>query len=192
MSPREILWRMRAFLRDQVDRLLVGPAGDDVVMGCVSPLNDQGAVIPKIALLMSSWEQTVAGVQLSRFCASGLEAVNLAAMKVASGWEDLVVAGGVESMSRAPMGSDGGAWSDDPETNPHLFRFTDGDPGDQANPIRRAASRLEARFVTVYRQGAFDPEQFLLQSWKRTPTIQWFLLTFEGEGRILSERITAR
>jgi acetyl-CoA C-acetyltransferase len=90
---------------------------DDLVMGCVSPLGEQGAVIPKIALLMSSWDQSVAGVQLSRFCASGLEAVNLAAMKVASGWEDLVVAGGVESMSRVPMGSDGGAWVEDPETN---------------------------------------------------------------------------
>jgi acetyl-CoA C-acetyltransferase len=90
---------------------------DDVVMGCVSPLGEQGSVIPKIALLMSSWDQSVAGVQLSRFCASGLEAVNLAAMKVASGWEDLVVAGGVESMSRVPMGSDGGAWAEDPETN---------------------------------------------------------------------------
>ncbi len=90
---------------------------DDVVMGCVSPLDEQGAVIPKIALLMSSWDQSVAGMQLSRFCASGLEAVNLAAMKVASGWENLVVAGGVESMSRVPMGADGGAWAEDPETN---------------------------------------------------------------------------
>ena len=68
---------------------------DDLVMGCVSPLKDQGAVLPRIALLMSSWDQSVAGVQLNRFCASGLEAVNMAAMKVASGWEDLVVAGGV-------------------------------------------------------------------------------------------------
>ncbi|MGE0542160.1 MAG: acetyl-CoA C-acetyltransferase [Dehalococcoidia bacterium] len=90
---------------------------DDLVMGCVSPLNDQGSVLPRIALLTTSWSQRVAGMQVSRFCASGLEAVNLAAMKVASGWEDLVVAGGVESMSRVPMGSDGGAWSDDPETH---------------------------------------------------------------------------
>ncbi|MEZ5497913.1 MAG: acetyl-CoA C-acetyltransferase [Steroidobacteraceae bacterium] len=90
---------------------------DDVVMGCVSPLNDQGSVLPRFAVLAADWSQSVAGVQLNRFCASGLEAVNMAAMKVASGWEDLVVAGGVESMSRVPMGSDGGAWSDDPETN---------------------------------------------------------------------------
>lgn len=90
---------------------------DDMVLGCVAPLGDQGADIAKIALLTSSWDQSVAGVQLNRFCASGLESVNMAAMKVASGWEDLVVAGGVESMSRVAMGSDGGAWANDPETN---------------------------------------------------------------------------
>ncbi len=90
---------------------------DDLVLGCVSPLADQGGDIAKIALLASSWDQSVAGVQMHRFCASGLEAVNTAAMKVASGWEDLVVAGGVESMSRVPMGSDGGAWAHDPMTN---------------------------------------------------------------------------
>lgn len=92
---------------------------DDLVMGCTGPLDEQGAVLPKIALLNSSWDQGVAGMQLNRFCASGLEAVNLAAMKVASGWEDLVVAGGFESMSRVRMGSDGGAWAEDPETNMH-------------------------------------------------------------------------
>lgn len=90
---------------------------DDLVMGCVAPVGEQGAVIPRIALLASSWDQSVAGVQLNRFCASGLEAVNMAAMKVASGWEDMVVAGGVESMSRVPMAADGGAWFQDPETN---------------------------------------------------------------------------
>ena len=90
---------------------------DDLVLGCVAPLGDQGADIARIALLASSWDESVAGTQMHRFCASGLEAVNTAAMKIASGWEDLVVAGGVESMSRVPMGSDGGAWSNDPYTN---------------------------------------------------------------------------
>ena len=90
---------------------------DDVVMGCVSPVGEQGSVIPKTALLKAGWDVRVAGVQINRFCASGLEAVNLAAQKVASGWEDLVIAGGVESMSRVPMGSDGGAWAQDPATN---------------------------------------------------------------------------
>jgi acetyl-CoA C-acetyltransferase len=90
---------------------------DDVVLGCVTPIGDQGADIAKTAAIKAGLPDTVAGVQLNRFCASGLEAVNIAAQKVASGWEDLVFAGGVESMSRVPMGSDGGAWAMDPETN---------------------------------------------------------------------------
>lgn len=90
---------------------------EDVVLGCVTPVGDQGADIAKTATLAAGWDEKVAGMQLNRFCASGLEAVNTAAMKVASGWEDLVVAGGVESMSRIPMGSDGGAWALDPATN---------------------------------------------------------------------------
>lgn len=87
---------------------------DDIVMGCVTPLGEQGAVIPKTAAIIAKWDDRVAGQQINRFCASGLEAVNLAAMKVASGWEDLVVAGGIECMSRVPMGSDSTC---DPATN---------------------------------------------------------------------------
>ena len=90
---------------------------DDVVMGVVSPVGEQGSVIAKVAALRAGWDFRCSGVQLNRFCASGLEAVNLAAQKVRSGWEDLVVAGGVESMSRVPLGADGGAWAQDPETN---------------------------------------------------------------------------
>jgi acetyl-CoA C-acetyltransferase len=90
---------------------------DDVVLGCVTPIGDQGADIAKTAAIKAGLPDTVAGVQLNRFCASGLEAINIAAQKVASGWEDMVLAGGVESMSRVPMGSDGGAWGLDPETN---------------------------------------------------------------------------
>ena len=92
-------------------------AVDDVVMGVVSPIGEQGSVIAKVAALKAGWDWRCAGVQIHRFCASGLEAVNLAAQKVRSGWEDLVVAGGVESMSRVPIGSDGGAWAQDPATN---------------------------------------------------------------------------
>lgn len=99
-------------------RLAFDPAQlDDVVMGVVSPVGEQGSVIAKTAALKAGWDFRVAGMQINRFCASGLEAVNLAAQKVASGWEDMVVAGGVESMSRVPIGSDGGAWAQDPETN---------------------------------------------------------------------------
>ncbi|PUA81327.1 acetyl-CoA C-acetyltransferase [Nocardioides currus] len=89
---------------------------DDVVLGVVSPIGDQGGDIAKTAALKAGYPETVAGVQLNRFCASGLEAVNQAAQRVASGWEDLILAGGVESMSRVAMGSDGGAWAMDPKT----------------------------------------------------------------------------
>ncbi|ATH82519.1 acetyl-CoA C-acetyltransferase [Pseudomonas sp. KHPS1] len=92
---------------------------DDIVLGCVTPVGDQGADMAKTAAMVADWDVSVAGVQLNRFCASGLEAVNMGAMKVRSGFEDLVVVGGVESMSRVPMGSDGGAWVMDPETNIH-------------------------------------------------------------------------
>ena len=90
---------------------------EDVVLGVVSPIGDQGSVISRTAALVAGLPETAAGVQLDRFCASGLEAVNTAAETVRSGWEQLIVAGGVESMSRVPMGSDGGAWMMDPETN---------------------------------------------------------------------------
>ncbi|MGZ8737046.1 MAG: acetyl-CoA C-acetyltransferase [Nocardioides sp.] len=89
---------------------------DDVVLGVVSPIGDQGSDIAKTAALKAGYPDTVAGVQLNRFCASGLEAVNQAAARVRSGFEDLILAGGVESMSRVPMGSDGGSWASDPAT----------------------------------------------------------------------------
>ena len=89
---------------------------DDVVMGCVTPVGEQGSCIAKTAALAAGWDFRASGVQLNRFCASGLEAVNMAAMKVRSGWEDLVVAGGVESMSRVPLGTDRGPWACDPQT----------------------------------------------------------------------------
>jgi len=90
---------------------------DDIVLGVVSPIGDQGSDIARIAAIAAGLPDSVAGVQENRFCASGLEAVNLAAAKVRSGWEDLVLAGGVESMSRVPMASDGGAWAMDPMTS---------------------------------------------------------------------------
>jgi len=89
---------------------------DDLVLGVVSPIGDQGGDIAKTAALAAGLPDTVAGVQLNRFCASGLEAVNQAASRVRGGFEDLILAGGVESMSRVPMGSDGGAWASDPST----------------------------------------------------------------------------
>ncbi|WP_405997446.1 acetyl-CoA C-acetyltransferase [Streptomyces sp. NBC_00829] len=103
-------------LRDRFPGL--DPAAiDDIVLGVVGPVGDQGSDIARISAIAAGLPDTVAGVQENRFCASGLEAVNMAAMKIRSGWEDLVLAGGVESMSRVPMASDGGAWFADPMTN---------------------------------------------------------------------------
>lgn len=136
---------------------------DDVVLGCVTPIGDQGADIAKTAALAADWDMKVAGVQLNRFCASGLEAVNTCAMKIRSGWEDLVVAGGVESMSRVPMGSDGGPWALDPGTNLHTgfvpqgvgadliatlegFSRTDVDQFASISQDRAAAARSEGLF----------------------------------------------
>jgi len=115
------VWLLRTLFQAMQQRLALDTAlVDDVVLGCVTPLGEQGADIARTAVLDAQWAQTVAGVTQSRFCASGLESVNLAAAKVKSGWEDLVVAGGVESMSRWPMGSDGGAWVLDPRVNQTL------------------------------------------------------------------------
>jgi acetyl-CoA C-acetyltransferase len=115
------VWLLRTLLRamqqrNDLDTSLV----DDVVLGCVTPIGEQGADIARTAVLDADWAESCAGVTQSRFCASGLESINLAAAKVASGFEDLVVAGGVESMSRWPMGSDGGAWFMDPRINQKL------------------------------------------------------------------------
>ena len=85
---------------------------DDVVLGCVTPLLEQGFDIARAAVLLSSWDEGVPGVQLNRFCSSGLEAVQQASGRIRSGWEHLIVAGGVESMSRVPMGADMGAYMD--------------------------------------------------------------------------------
>jgi len=97
--------------RNDLDTSLV----EDVVLGCVEPVGEQGAVIARVAALHAGYAETASGVQINRFCASGLEAVNMATAQVMSGQSDLVVGGGVESMSRVPMGSSGGAWSADPQ-----------------------------------------------------------------------------
>lgn len=89
----------------------------DMILGIVTPLGDQGMDLPRIAALAANMPDTVAGVQINRFCASGLTSINLAAQKIRSGWDELIIAGGVESMSRVPMGTDGGSWATDPATN---------------------------------------------------------------------------
>ena len=89
---------------------------DDLILGCLTPLGDQGADIAKTAAIAAGLPDTVAGMQINRYCSSGLEAINIAAQKVRAGWDQMLLAGGVESMSRVPMGSDGGPWAMDPET----------------------------------------------------------------------------
>ena len=137
---------------------------DDVVLGCVSPVGDQGADIAKTAALKAGLPDTVAGVQVNRFCASGLEAVNIAAQKVASGWEDLVFAGGVESMSRVPMGSDGGAWAMDPETNYDTYFIPQGVGADliatvegfTRDDVDAYATRSQERAAAAWDAGKFS------------------------------------
>jgi len=90
---------------------------DDAIIGCTAPVGEQGSNIAKTAMMAAGWDQIVSGVQIDRFCASALESISMAATKVMSGWADLMVAGGVDSMSRVPMGSSGGAWAEDPETS---------------------------------------------------------------------------
>ncbi|MCP8707608.1 acetyl-CoA C-acetyltransferase [Streptomyces thermocarboxydus] len=139
-------------------------AVDDIVLGVVSPLGDQGADIARTAAVLAGLPDTVAGVQENRFCASGLEAVNMAAMKVRSGWEDLVLAGGVESMSRVPMGSDGGAWSSDPRTNHDTGFVPQGVGADliatiegfSRHDVDSYAALSQERAATAWKEGRYD------------------------------------
>ena len=159
------VWLLRTLLKAMESRNALNTAlVDDVVLGCVTPVGEQGADIARTAVLDAEWAESCAGVTQSRFCASGLESVNLAAAKVKSGWEDLVVAGGVESMSRWAMGSDGGAWVMDPRINQKLGFVPQGVGADLIATIegwhradvdafalrshqRAAAARAEGRFL---------------------------------------------
>lgn len=137
---------------------------EDIVLGCVTPIADQGGDIAKTAAIAAGWSDNVSGVQINRFCASGLEAVNLAAMKIRSGWEDLVVAGGVESMSRIAMGSDGGPWALDPETNLKAGFVPQGVGADliatldgySRNDVDEFAANSQAKAAAAQKAGHFD------------------------------------
>jgi acetyl-CoA C-acetyltransferase len=137
---------------------------DDIILGCVTAVGDQGMVISRTAALVAGLPHTVAGVTLNRFCASGLEAVNSAAQKVRAGWDDLILAGGVESMSRVPMGSDGGAWAMDPDTNYETGFVPQGISADllatveglTRDDVDAYASRSHHRAAKAWADGAFD------------------------------------
>ncbi|MFI6865549.1 acetyl-CoA C-acetyltransferase [Nocardia sp. NPDC050406] len=136
---------------------------DDIVLGVVTPVGDQGMDIAKTAAIASGLPDTVAGVQLNRFCASGLEAVNTAAQKVAAGWDQLILAGGVESMSRVPMGSDGGAYMMDPATSYDNFVVPQGVGADLCATIEgfsrtavdEYAARSQERAAAAWSGGYF-------------------------------------
>lgn len=112
ITPIQLATQMLQAIRDR--NALDTADVDDVILGCVAPVGEQGTDIARLAVLTAGYAETVAGVQINRFCASGLEATNIAIAKVMSGEAQMVVAGGVESMSRVPMGADGGAWASDP------------------------------------------------------------------------------
>ena len=136
---------------------------DDIVIGCVTPIGDQGADIAKTAAIAAGWDDNLGGVTINRFCASGLEAVNIAAMKIRSGWEHLVVAGGVESMSRETMGSDGGAWANDPQTNVNLAFMPQGIGADliatlggfSRTDVDTFAMKSHQKAAAAWQRGAF-------------------------------------
>ncbi|MCB2088989.1 MAG: acetyl-CoA C-acetyltransferase [Sphingomonadaceae bacterium] len=119
VTPLELSTQVLQALRDrnELDTSLV----DDVAFGCVSPVGEQGAVVSRTAVLNAGYAETTSAIQVNRFCGSGLEAVNIAAAKVISGEADMAIGGGVESMSRVPMGSDGGAWPTDPQSAFHNY-----------------------------------------------------------------------
>ncbi|MBM6591174.1 acetyl-CoA C-acetyltransferase [Brevibacterium sp. RIT 803] len=137
---------------------------DDMVLGVVSPVGEQGGDIARTAALVAGLDESVAGVQVNRFCASGLEAVNIAAQKVGSGFENLVLAGGVESMSRVPLGSDGGAWAQDPTTNFDTYFVPQGISADliattegfSRTDIDEFAEESQKRAANAWKNGYFE------------------------------------
>ena len=163
ISPVHLLRNLFDGLRTRHD--LDTSRVDDVVLGCVTPVGEQGMDIARTAVLYSDWDQGVPGMTLSRFCASGLEAVNLAAMKVRSGEEQLVVAGGVESMSRWPFGADGGALFHDPQVNTKLGSVPQGIGADliatlegfSREEVDGFAVRSHERAAEARGHGWFDP-----------------------------------
>ena len=136
---------------------------DDVVLGCVSPVGEQGADIARIAVLNADYAETTAGVQVDRFCASGLEACNMAASKVMTGEADMAIGGGVESMSRVPMGASGGAWSTDPQVALKTYFTPQGIGADtiatkwgfSRDDVDAFAVESQKRAATAWKEGRF-------------------------------------
>ncbi|MFV0645325.1 MAG: acetyl-CoA C-acetyltransferase [Sphingomonadaceae bacterium] len=153
VTPLELSVQVLAAMRER--SALADDAVEDVAFGCVSPVGEQGAVITRTALLNAGYAQTVSGIQVNRFCGSGLEACNIAAAKVMAGECDLAMGGGVESMSRVPMGSDGGAWPTDPQSAFHNYFVPQGISADLiATLYGFSRDDLDAYAVESHRRAA--------------------------------------
>ena len=162
VSPVELLAQVLAALRDRngLDTALV----EDVIAGCGSPIGEQGSAIGRSAVLAADYASTVPGQQIHRFCSSGLEAVNLAAAKVVSGQCELVIGCGVESMSRIPIGSSGGAWSSDPSLAYKIYFVPQGISADliatlnghSRNDVDAYAAESQSRAAAAWQEGRFD------------------------------------
>jgi len=147
--------------RNQLDTSLV----DDIILGCVTPIGEQGANIARVAALYSGWDESVPGVTLNRFCASGLESINMAAMKIMSGMEDLIVAGGIESMSRVRMGSDGGAWYEDKDVSKQLNYVPQGISADLIATMEDfSREQLDSFAANSQKKAAFATENGFFKS----------------------------
>jgi acetyl-CoA C-acetyltransferase len=179
VKPIELLAGLLKSLkkRNKLDTALI----DDMLIGCVTPIDDQGADIAKAALLYASWSENVAGVQLNRFCASGLEAVNLAAMKIRSGWEEMIVAGGVESMSRIKMESDGGAIMFDPEVSSKIGSVPQGISADLIATIEGFSREDVDAF-------ALSSQQKTEHAWKNNHFKKSVIPIFDKNGLLILEK----
>lgn len=161
VTPVELASQTLRALRDrnELDTSIV----DDVVLGCVAPVGEQGADIARIAALNADYAESVPGKQINRFCASGLEAVNTAAAQVMSGQSDMVIGGGVEAMSRVPMGSDGGAWPTDPQVAQKLYFVPQGISADliatkfgfSREDLDEYAAESQRRAANAWEEGRF-------------------------------------
>ncbi len=162
ITPVQLATQVLQALRDRtrIDTADV----DDVILGCVSPVAEQGADIARTAVLNADYAETTAGVQVNRFCASGLEAVNIAAAKVISGEANFAIGGGVESMSRVPMGSDGGAWPMDPAVAFKTYFVPQGVSADliatkfgfSRDDVDAYSVESQKRAATAWKEGRFN------------------------------------
>jgi acetyl-CoA C-acetyltransferase len=151
VTPMQLAVTALAAIRDR--NALDTAAVDDVVLGCVEPVGEQGADIARVAVIEAGYAETTAGVQINRFCASGLEACNMAAAQVMSGQSEMAIGGGVESMSRVPMGSSGGAWATDPQVAFHTYFVPQGISADLV--------------ATKYGMSRTDVDAYAVESQKR-------------------------